>query len=303
MDRRPTRRGLLAVAGTVAGAVVLDAVAGCSAGAPGAAVTSRSDTPSASSASTLSSPAPSFSAPSRPSREEIVRRYGSVTPQHWGLEVPGMLLRLPTTAPVIALTFDACGGPTPTSAGCGVDRDLIALLRRYQVKATLFLNRRWIAANPGIAADLVHDPLFEIGNHGSRHLPLSVNGRSAYGAIGTRSVAEVYDEVALNQDNLTSLLGRPPRHFRSGTAHADEVAVRIAADLGLTFANFSVNGDAGTTFTAHQIVTTLATATGGDIVISHLNRPEHQTAEGYAVALPRLLERGLRGVHLSEHLG
>jgi len=231
-----------------------------------------------------------------------VQRYAAVVPAYWGLNVPGTVLTLGTTQPVVALTFDACGGPTPTSLGCGIDRDLIGLLRRYRTKATLFLNQRWIAANPSYADELMHDPLFEIGNHGSRHLPLSVSGRKAYGEPGTRSVGEVYDEIVANQDNLTSLLGRAPRFFRSGTAHCDEVAVRIAADLGLRVASFSVNGDAGTTFTAREVVSAVVTARAGDVVISHMNRPGHQTAEGYAVALPRLLDRGLTCVQLSEYV-
>ncbi len=218
------------------------------------------------------------------------------------MEARGIVQSLGTTDRVVALTFDACGGPTPTSAGCGYDRDLVELLRRHQAKATFFLNSRWIDANPRIADQLIADPLFEIGNHGTRHMPLSVTGRAAYGEPGTTGPAEVYDEVAGNHAKLTGLLGHPPRFFRSGTAHADDVAVRICEDLGEHVVNFTVNGDAGTTFTAAQIVTSLRAAKAGDVVISHTNRPEHQTAEGYALALPALLARGLRTVTLGEYL-
>src|SRR5258708_792652 len=90
---------------------------------------------------------------------------------------------------VIALTFDACGGP----GGSGYDQALIDFLRRRQVPATLFLNSRWIDANPAAFHLLAAEPLFEIGNHGTRHRPLSVTGRSAYGIPGTRSAGEAYD--------------------------------------------------------------------------------------------------------------
>ena len=235
-----------------------------------------------------------------PTRAVIVERYRSSRPTTWGLTTPGVQERLATTQNVVALTFDACGGPTPRSAGCGYDRDLIELLRRHQAKATLFLNQRWIAANPGPSHELMADPLFEIGNHGTRHLPLSVTGRSAYGVRGTADPGEVYDEIVGNRDTLTALTGHMPRWFRPGTAFCDDVAVRIAADLDCRIAGFSVNGDAGTTFTPAQVVAALATAKAGDIIISHLNRPEHQTAEGYRDALPRLLDRGLRTVTLSD---
>ncbi len=69
-----------------------------------------------------------------------------------------------------------------------------------------------------------------IANHGTRHRPLSVTGRSAYGIAGTRSAGEVYDEVAGNQAKLTRLLGVPPRFFRSGTAYCDDIAARIVTD-------------------------------------------------------------------------
>ncbi|QGN57639.1 polysaccharide deacetylase family protein [Nostocoides sp. HKS02] len=235
-------------------------------------------------------------------RAEVIHTYDRMVPTSWGPDAAGTITSLGTSDPVVALTFDACGGPTPRSAGCGYDRALIGLLRRYEARATLFLNARWIAANPAVADELAHDPLFEIGNHGTRHRPLSVTGRSAYGEKGTRSVAEAYDEVAGNHEILTGLLGHPPRFFRSGTACCDDVAVRIAGELGERVVSFTVNGDGGATFTAPQVATALHRARGGEIVISHLNRPTHQTGPGYALGLPRLLERGLRTVTLSEYL-
>ena len=223
-------------------------------------------------------------------------------PTSWGLQAAGIVQSLDTSDPVVALTFDACGGPTPTSAGCSYDRALIDLLRQHHARATLFLNSRWIAANPATADELIGDPLFEIGNHGTRHVPLSVTGRAAYGEAGTPSAAEAYDEVAGNHENLTRLLGHPPQFFRSGTAHCDDVAVRIAGELGERVVNFTVNGDAGATFSAIQVAASLRTAKPGDIVISHFNRPAHPTANGYLRGLPELLGRGLRTVTLSEYL-
>jgi peptidoglycan/xylan/chitin deacetylase (PgdA/CDA1 family) len=230
----------------------------------------------------------------------VVERYRGVAPTAWGLSTPGVHLKLGTDQPVVALTFDACGGPHPRGAGSGYDRELIALLRRYRVRATLFLNRRWMAANPGITAELLADPLFEIGNHGTRHVPLSVTGRSAYGIRGTSGRGEVYDEIMGNQAVLAERMGRGPAWFRPGTAFCDDVAVRLAGDLGVRVAGFRVNGDEGATASRAQVVARLGAVQGGDIVISHFNRPEHNTFEGYRDGLPRLLDRGLRPVTLSE---
>lgn len=231
-------------------------------------------------------------------RAEIVAAYGRAVPRSWGFDAPGVVHRLPAGHRGIALTFDACGGP----GGSGYDRDLIDFLRKREVPATLFLNSRWIDANPALFRKLAAEPLFEIGNHGTRHLPLSVTGRSAYGIPGTRSAAEVYDEVAGNRDKLTRLLGEPPRFFRSGTAYCDDVAARIVTRMGERFASFSVNGDAGATFTPEQVRTTVGSAPAGSVVICHMNHPEGGTAEGIAAAVPRLLAAGHTFVRLSDAL-
>ncbi|WP_328318956.1 polysaccharide deacetylase family protein [Streptomyces sp. NBC_00388] len=229
-------------------------------------------------------------------RAAAVARYGSALPSSWGFDAPGVLTALPRPHRGIALTFDACGGP----GGSGYDKDLIGFLRARKVPATLFLNSRWIDTHPAVFRELADDPLFEIANHGTRHRPLSVSGRSAYGIAGTRDAGEVFDEVAENHTKLTGLLGRPPRWFRSGTAYYDDVASRIVSALGERPVSFTVNGDGGATFTPGQVHTTVTAARPGSIVIGHMNQPRGGTAEGIATAVPRLLATGHRFVRLSD---
>ncbi|KDN87370.1 polysaccharide deacetylase [Kitasatospora cheerisanensis KCTC 2395] len=220
-------------------------------------------------------------------------RYAGQRPAQWGTDLPGVVADVPGGA--LALTFDACGGP----GGDGYDAALIDTLRRHRVPATLFLNARWIDANPGPFAELAADPLFELGNHGTAHRPLSVTGRSAYGITGTADAGAAYREVADNAAKLAGLLGRPPRWFRSGTAHYDEVAVRIVGELRERVAGFAVNGDGGATFDAGQVARTVLAAPPGAVVISHFNHPDAGTGPGYAQALPQLLDAGRRFVRLS----
>ncbi|PRY61579.1 polysaccharide deacetylase [Knoellia remsis] len=198
--------------------------------------------------------------------------------------MPGIRTR--TRDGEVALTLDACGGP---GGGSGVDHDLLDLLRRHEVPATLFLNVRWIDANPAVAQELAADPLFELANHGKRHCPLTVRPRTAYGIRGTGSVGEVVDEVRAADDWFLEHVGERPRWFRSGTAHADDVAARVAERLGQPLAGFTVNADLGATASASQVARTLGGVGSGDIVIAHMNRPGGATAEGFARALPRLL--------------
>jgi peptidoglycan/xylan/chitin deacetylase (PgdA/CDA1 family) len=231
-------------------------------------------------------------------RAQVVARYGQLKPHTWGFDAPGVVRVVPATGRVIALTFDACGGP----GGSGYDQALIEFLRRHEVPATLFLNSRWIDANPAAFRNLAAEQLFEIANHGTRHRPLSVTGRSAYGIAGTRSAGEVYDEVAGNRDKLTRLTGSPPRFFRSGTAYCDDIAERIVADMGERVVTFSVNGDGGATLTPSQVRSTVAASSEGSVVICHMNHPEGGTARGIAAAVPQLLDHGYSFVRLSDAL-
>ena len=209
-----------------------------------------------------------------------------------------MIRDLHTSRRVIALTFDACGGP----GGSEYDAALIEFLRQREVPATLFLNSRWIDENPAVFRRLRGEPLFELANHGTRHLPLSVTGRSAYGIGGTRDAGEVYDEVATNQVKLTRLLGAPPRYFRAGTAYSDDVAAQIVTAMDVSLVTFSVNGDGGATFTPGEVRSTVAAAPAGSVVLCHMNHPRGGTAQGIAAAVPQLTASGYRFVRLSDGL-
>jgi peptidoglycan/xylan/chitin deacetylase (PgdA/CDA1 family) len=277
--------------------------------APNPEVTARSQaTPPASSvpaaANTAAASAEPDPVPSRRadtdliSRKTLIRRYSGERPAAWGEHVPRVVVRLPTTDRAVAFTLDACGGRT----GSGYEAELIKTLRRERVPATLFVNARWIKANPRKFRQLAADPLFEIANHGTEHRPLSVTGRSVYGIAGTSSVAQVVNEVAINQRLITELTGAAPAFFRSGTAHYDDVAVRVVNDLGLQVVNFDVLGDAGATYSADQVANAMLSSKPGSIILAHMNRPDGGTAEGIDVAFPKLRRRGFRFVLLSEYL-
>jgi peptidoglycan/xylan/chitin deacetylase (PgdA/CDA1 family) len=235
-------------------------------------------------------------APYESLRQKLGESYRFVVPREWGETVTGVKTRLATGEKVIALTLDACG----SAKGMGLDTRLLDFLEKEQVAATLFINARWIGPNRAAFDRLAANPLFEIGNHGYRHKPASVTGRSVYGIEGTRTVEELVDEIELNARNIEVLTGRKPRFYRSGTAYYDEVAVRIAADLGEEVAGFSILGDAGATLGGEQVKKALLAAMPGDIVILHMNHPESGTAAGVIAAIPELKKRGFRFARLSE---
>jgi peptidoglycan/xylan/chitin deacetylase (PgdA/CDA1 family) len=230
-------------------------------------------------------------------KQHISAHYVNSKPVRWGENVPGVRTRLNTDEKVIALTLDACG----SAKGKGVDSRLIDFLVREQIPATLFINARWIDANPELFRRLAANPLFEIANHGLRHKPASVSGRSIYGIEGTKDPGELVDEIELNARKIEAVTGTRPKLYRSGTAYYDEVAVKIAAELRHEVAGYSVLGDAGATYTAVQVKAALLGAAPGDVILCHMNHPESGTGAGIISAVPELTRRGFTFVRMSDY--
>ncbi|MEI6208220.1 MAG: polysaccharide deacetylase family protein [Desulfuromonadales bacterium] len=230
-------------------------------------------------------------------KQQIVQRFTGRKAIKWGEHIPGVRTRLDTRDKVIALTLDACG----SVKGKGADVRLIDFLTQEQIPATLFINARWIDANPELFRTLSQNPLFEIANHGMWHKPASISGRSVYGIAGTKNVGELVDEIELNARKIEDSTGKRPGLYRSGTAYYDEVAVEIANALGHQVAGYSILGDAGATFGAEQVRAALLKATPGDIALLHMNHPESGTGTGIMAAVPELKRRGFRFVRMSDY--
>lgn len=243
-------------------------------------------------AATTGAPATVPAAGSQP--EAVAAAHHGQRPATWAMAMPGIITRFAPAGKQMALTFDACGGPGNDQ----IDEVLMNFLISQRIPATLFLNERWIDADPARAESLAYNPLFEIGNHGTRHCPLSVTGRSAYGIPGTASAQQAVDEVWGNHERLIRLTGRAPRFFRTGTAHYDNIAVEIVHELGETPVGFSINADGGATFSGPQIQREMAAAVPGAIALAHMHRPKSATAPGMLAAITRLRSAGYEFVHL-----
>lgn len=233
--------------------------------------------------------------------QQLRTRFAGRAPRLWGERMEGITsrLNLPDRAEgrrVVALTFDACGG----RKGASYDAELIALLREYNIPATLFVTSLWIRNNRETLQELAADPLFEIAAHGSRHRPCSVNGRSVYDIKGTASMDELVAEVEGNVRDVEAVTGIRPRWFRSGTAYYDDVAVDAIHTLGLGIAGYSITGDEGATLPARRVAAKTLGAKHGDILLFHMNRPKSGTREGLRQALPQLIEQGTVFIRLSD---
>jgi len=225
-----------------------------------------------------------------------IKKLESKVPKLWSENVPGVKTHLDTQDSVVALTLDACGSKTDS-----YDEKLINYLIKEKIPATLFICGRWIDKNPEIFKKLASNKLFEIGNHGLKHKPCSVNGKAIYGIEGTKNVKEVIDEIELNAKKIFSITGHAPRYYRSGTAYYDEVALALAQELGFEVVGFSVLGDKGASLSAQEVEKVVSSSKIGSIIIAHMNHPESCTAEGLIAAIPKLKQQGIRFVKLSEY--
>lgn len=228
--------------------------------------------------------------------KSIIKTYENVEPKEWGEHLQGVVSHIDDKNKEIALTLDACGG----KHGSKYDKELIDFLDKENIPATLFINYRWIEANKDIFMNLSKNNNFEIENHGYSHKPLSVNKKSVYNIEGTLDVEDVIKEIKLNEDEIYKLTGKKPKYFRSGTAYYDEVAIKIAEELGYKIAGFSINGDGGATFSKEEVINEVSKVKAGDIIISHFNQPNGYTYEGLKEDLIILREKGYKFVKLDE---
>jgi peptidoglycan/xylan/chitin deacetylase (PgdA/CDA1 family) len=201
----------------------------------------------------------------------------------------GITDKIPSIDSVLYITLDACD-----SRPNGYDAKLINFLREERIQATLFLNSNWIDANPDIARSLAKDSLFKIENHGTRHRPASVTGKSAYGIKGTSSKEGLLGDILPNQHKIFMLTGHKPTWFRSGTANYDSKAVHEILELGIKIAGFAINADYGATASKKTIEKSVAKALPGDIILAHMNHPESETSIGLIKSLLKMKSLGYR---------
>jgi peptidoglycan/xylan/chitin deacetylase (PgdA/CDA1 family) len=229
----------------------------------------------------------------------IVAHFKHTSPGPFGAFVKGVDEDIVTDKKVMALTFDACGGPH----GNGYDEELINFLRANKIPATLFLSGLWIDAHPDKVKELAADPLFEIENHGLTHHPCAVAGETMYGIHGTANVDQAVDEIELNARKIEAITSRKPIYYRSATATTDEACAAIANSLYETIISYDLlSGDAIAGTPASVIKANLINgARHGAIVIMHMNHPEWNGAEALKQALPIWQQQGFTFVKLELH--
>lgn len=194
----------------------------------------------------------------------------------------------------IALTLDACSGQ--------YDDDLIRFLIAKRIPATLFATKKWLDRNPvGLAVIKAHLDLFDVEDHGERHIPAVIGaGRRVYGILGEPDIIHLRREVVEGARSIEEEVGVAPHWYRGATAEYDAQSVQEIQRLGYKIAGFSVNADNGATLNKQAIEKKLERVKAGDVIIAHMNKPSSDSAEGLSVGLAYLLRSGFVFVRLDQ---
>jgi peptidoglycan-N-acetylglucosamine deacetylase len=214
-------------------------------------------------------------------------------------------VELPADQKLIALTFDLCEESGYVS---GYDGRIVDLLRAQGVKATFFAGGKWMETHPERAAQLIADPLFEIGSHGLKHVDLSrANDATIKDEITLPEAAYSRAKVALaaRQCLVGPAPPAPPERltlFRFPYGRCNTKALAAVGDAGLLAVQWDVvTGDPDPRRSAKAIAGTILTRVHpGAIIVAHANGRGRNTAAGLALALPKLKEQGYRFVTVSE---
>ena len=198
-----------------------------------------------------------------------------------------------TATPHVALTLDACSGLA--------DERILSALVEQNVPATIFVTARWLKRNPDkITLFKLYPELFEIENHGARHVPAVDVPMSIYGLLAAGSPQAVVDEVKGGEDAVTSAMGYAPKWFRGAGAVYTKSSTLEIERLHQRIAGYSIAGDGGATYSSRRAAETISAATDGDVILAHVNQPNKPAGAGVVEGILKLKARGFKFVRLDE---
>ena len=195
--------------------------------------------------------------------------------------------------PRVALTFDACSG--------AVDERILQALIQHRIKATIFVSARWLKRNPLAVAELnAHQDLFEVENHGARHIPAVDVPMQIFGLKSAGSPAAVAAEITGGAEAVKQATGREPKWFRGATGKYTESSIKQIGDMHFKLAGYSLLGDGGAMFSESRTAKTIANARDGDVIIAHINQPKRPAGLGIIDGILELKKQGFIFLRLED---
>ena len=198
-----------------------------------------------------------------------------------------------TATPHVAITLDACSGLA--------DERILSVLVEQNIPATIFVTARWLKRNPqSIALFKLHPDLFEIENHGARHIPTIDFPMSIYGLKAAGSPQAVIDEVKGGEDAVVAAMGVAPKWFRGAGAVYTKSSIAEIANMHQRIGGYSIAGDGGATYSTRRTAETISAAQDGDVILAHVNQPHKPAGAGVVEGILNLKAKGFVFVRLEE---
>lgn len=187
--------------------------------------------------------------------------------------------------PHVALTLDACSGKA--------DQRIIRALVANSIPATVFVTARWLRRNGDtVKLMLAHPDLFQIENHGAKHVPAIDVPMTVYGIATAGSRDAVKAEVEGGRAAVLAATGRTPQWFRGATGRYDTAAMAGIRSLGEAIAGYSIRADDGAALPAAGVVRRIMAAKDGDVIIAHVNKPDRTSGAGVVQGILALKAKG-----------
>lgn len=195
--------------------------------------------------------------------------------------------------PRVALTFDACTGK--------VDDRILSALIANQIPSTIFVTARWLKRNPKAVAEIkAHPELFEIENHGAKHLPAIDVPMTVFGLQAAGSPEALQTEIDGGALAVLTSFDTAPHWYRGATALYTASSERLIAEMNFKLAGYSLSGDGGAGFSEHRTAKTIAAAQDGDVIIAHINQPTKPAGAGVVEGILKLKAAGYLFLTLNE---
>jgi len=185
-----------------------------------------------------------------------------------------------TTEKKISISFDAAWGANYTE-------DLLAILKKYDVKTTFFLVGFWVDKYPEMVRKIDEEG-HEIGNHSSKHPHMS-----------QLSKEQIVEELNNTSNKIEAITHKKVTVFRPPFGDYNNRLIQTSRELGIQVIQWDVDSldykDYGTDAIVKRV---LSKVKNGSIVLFHNNAT--YTKDALPIILENLQKEGYKIVPVSE---
>ncbi|MBD1224054.1 polysaccharide deacetylase family sporulation protein PdaB [Virgibacillus halodenitrificans] len=195
---------------------------------------------------------------------------------------PSVLTKGNAEEPNIALTFNISWGEEKV-------HDILAQLKKENVKATFFVSGEWAERHPDILEKITDDQ-HELGMLGYR-----------YKSYLEQEIGQVRKDLTYAKEIFNKLGYKEVELLRPPNGHFNKEIIKLAESLNYKVIHWNVNPNDWKNPGTEQITDSVVKQTSnGDILLMHASDSAKQTAGALEKIIPILKNKGFSFVSLSE---